>query len=233
MTAKLLTIIGLALVLGAAICFYYLGGEDLAATLVGIIGGGLGGGALATGGVWPGGDSKPGGYVRVSRLAALIPLASMLVYLSAAGGCAPGYSARIQDWQASLIRAGSSLLLLSAPLVVRAAGEGKWWSEPVARTIEASTPTIMQGAEAALTECVEPGTFVDELMKGIALSLAAWAPLVSHVDGEDMDASVGECDGGEMEDVAHILDQVRPIVTAAVEAAWPSPAGYCPHLFED
>ena len=74
------TLVGLALVLGAAVVLYWLGGEDLATSLVALVAG-LGGVAIKAGGVWPKGEAKP------KQGKALPPSVFISLVALALGGC--------------------------------------------------------------------------------------------------------------------------------------------------
>ena len=230
MNGKVLTLIGSAVLLAAAIAFFALGGEDIAQMLVALAGGAAGGGLIVHRGIFggSGGDGEPrpkdggtklplageGGRIRIVLLLALVGVAFAAIAVLETGGCAPGYSTKLDDRAVAVVRVGSSGALKAAPAIVRLAGRGEWWSDPVASTIEAWTPAIMQAADAALTECVDPGVLVAQVLAAVAQSLAAWVPT-------SMDA---------LADAQEVVELVGPIVVGAVEALWPYEVGHCPFV---
>jgi hypothetical protein len=156
------------------------------------------------------GATSPRGSVRLGLLLALV-LASF-VGVAVLEGCAPGYSQRMDARYKVAIRNGSSRALDALPGSFRLFGKGQWWAEPTASTVEAWAPALKRAAEAAMSECVDPGPMVAEVLAGLVKTLAAWWP-----------ASGG---GITPQEVVALL---APMLEGAVYDLWPYEVGACPY----
>lgn len=193
------TVVGLALVLGAAVLLYKFGGESLAAPLV-AVGAGLGGVLIKAGGVF-------GGSVKSARKTGVVGLVAVLVLgLVACDGCGPGYSTRIPDNLRKALEHASVNTLKATPAMIRLAYADKAWADPVAGTIEECTAALLRSAEAALNECVDPGPLVEDSLAAVEHSLVLW---------------------GHEKPSAYVA-VLRPIFEEAVADIWPYPVGHCP-----